>query len=89
MNFRQRLAGAAPNRETVLTIGVFDGVHQGHRHLLQRLVELARPAHLAGVITFTNHPATVLRSDFQVSYITTPEQKIRLLKEADVDLVVM
>ena len=88
MNFRQRLADAAPDRDTVLTIGVFDGIHRGHCHLLQTLMRAAQPNCMPGVITFINHPATVLRPDFQVSYITTPQRKIALLREQGIDLVV-
>ena len=88
MNFRQRLAGVAPRLETVLTIGVFDGVHLGHRHLLERLTQLADDQYQPAVITFTNHPVTVLRPDFQVRYITTPDQKMQLLQGLGIDLVV-
>lgn len=88
MSLRQRLASVEPKRETVFTIGVFDGVHQGHCHLLQRLIHRARPGYLPGVITFTNHPATVLRPDFKLSYINTLHQKVRLLKEQGIELVI-
>ncbi len=88
MSFRQQLADAAPSRATVLTIGVFDGVHQGHRHLLQRLIQRAQPDYQPGVITFSNHPASVLRPDFQLSYITTPGQKLGLLRDQGIDLVI-
>ena len=88
MSLRQRLASFAPDKETVLTIGVFDGVHLGHQHLLQQLTELARPDYLPAVFTFTNHPITVLRPGTQVRYITTPEQRTRLLKARGIELVV-
>ena len=88
LDFRQRLADATPNQDTVLTIGVFDGVHLGHCHLLQRLVALAGSQYLPTVITFTNHPASILRPDFQVRYLTTPASKIRLIQGQGVKLVV-
>ena len=88
MSLRQRLASFSPGQETVLTIGVFDGVHLGHQHLLQRLTQLAQPNYLPAVITFTNHPITVLRPGTQVRYITTPEQRTRLLKAQGIQLVI-
>jgi riboflavin kinase/FMN adenylyltransferase len=88
MTFRQLLADSAPGQDTVLTIGVFDGVHLGHRHLLQQLVLKSRPNCQPGVITFSNHPATVLRPDRPVSYITSPERKVELLKHQGIELVI-
>jgi riboflavin kinase/FMN adenylyltransferase len=88
MIFRQQLASAAPQRDSVVTIGVFDGVHQGHCHLLRRLVHLAQPNYLPAVVTFTNHPITVLRPQVSMSYITSPAEKERLLRQQGVELVV-
>ena len=88
MNFHQQLASIAPDKETVLTVGVFDGVHQGHRHLLRRLVECAGSDYLPTVLTFTNHPITVLRPGVEVAYITSPGERVRLLKEQGIELVV-
>lgn len=88
MNFRQQLGQAAPERETVITIGVFDGVHRGHAYLLQRLLDLAGPDYLPAVLTFANHPVTVLQPGRQVSFLTTPDQKAGLLAAQGVELVV-
>ena len=88
MNLRQQLSNASPDRETVITLGVFDGVHEGHRHLLQRLTQLAASSYLPTVLTFTNHPITVLRPGTQVGYITSHEHRVRLIKSLGIELVI-
>ena len=88
MNFRQRLASAAPSKETVVTIGVFDGVHRGHRHLLRQVVELAGGQYIPTVVTFSNRPVTVLRPGTEPSYLTTLDQRVDLIKEQGIELVV-
>ena len=88
MNFHQLLSETTPDRETVVTVGVFDGVHLGHCHLLQRLVQLSKPHLQPTVLTFSNHPVTVLRPGAQVSYLTSPQQKASLIKDQGVELVV-
>lgn len=88
MTFRQLLADSAPGQDTVFTIGVFDGVHLGHRHLLQHLINKAQPNCQPGVITFSNHPATILRPEHPVSYITSLPKKLKLIKSQGIDLVI-
>ena len=88
MSFRQRLANAAPGKETVVTIGVFDGVHQGHRHLLRQVVEAAGSQYAPTVITFSNRPVTVLRPGTEPSYLTTLDQRVDLIKQQGIELVV-
>lgn len=66
-----------------LTIGFFDGVHQGHRYLLQQLEELAAANGLsAAAVTFDRHPRTVVQPNYVPSLLTTQEEKLDLLSKA-------
>ncbi len=66
-----------------LTIGVFDGVHRGHRALIARLdAELTKT-----VLTFDPHPVEVLRPGTAPRLITTIEERTALLGSAGIDLV--
>jgi len=89
MNIEKELSGHNPGRPTLLTIGVFDGVHRGHLHLLDHLVERAREKGCpAGVVTFRTHPEKVLGRRDAIPWICTLQERTRLLKAAGVDLVV-
>jgi riboflavin kinase/FMN adenylyltransferase len=73
----------------LVTIGVFDGVHRGHQHLISHLVEQAHSSgRLAVVLTFYPHPDVVLRNIQSRYYLTTPEDKATLLMELGVDHVI-
>jgi riboflavin kinase/FMN adenylyltransferase len=74
--------------DSIVTIGVFDGVHLGHRHLLQKLIENARKSgNSAGVVTFKNHPATVVNPDFRPNFLTSIDERIQLLQSSGVDFI--
>jgi len=89
MQVEEELARLSPQRDMLLSIGVFDGVHLGHRYLLSRLVEQARgEGLLSGVITFREHPREVLSPGTGLPYLTTPEEKTDLLRRQGVDSVV-
>jgi riboflavin kinase / FMN adenylyltransferase len=75
-------------RDTALTIGVFDGVHRGHLHLLGILRQRAGERGLAaGVITLHPHPALVLDPQAGIAYLTSLEERVRLLRESGIDFV--
>lgn len=75
-----------PVKPCVATIGFFDGVHRGHRFLIERLKEDAKAAGLEStVITFERHPRQVLSSDYQPKLLTTFEEKRLLLSRTGVD----
>ena len=70
-----------------LTIGSFDGVHRGHRALIQSMLESA--AGLPSVVRTSPPPPSVVRRERRPSYyITSPEEKAALLGELGVELVI-
>lgn len=69
-----------------LTIGNFDGVHRGHRAMLQRLVEKARELRLpCSVLTFEPHPREFFSPAAAPSRLTRLREKLELIAEAGVD----
>ncbi|WP_430811440.1 MULTISPECIES: bifunctional riboflavin kinase/FAD synthetase [unclassified Carboxylicivirga] len=75
----------------VITIGMFDGVHTGHRVLLGQLVDKAKA--LGGesvVITFWPHPRMVLKQDAdKLRFLTSPEERTKLFSELGIDHLVL
>ncbi len=79
-----------PARSRVLAIGNFDGVHLGHRSLLQLAVDCARRRRLASaVLTFRPHPVKLLFPERRVFLITSEERRARLIGECGVDELVI
>ncbi len=75
----------------VITIGSFDGVHSGHRRILEKIQTLARECRGESVvITFDPHPRTVLQpNDTSFKLLTTTAEKISLLESCGVDHLVV
>lgn len=85
----QSLADLRLDRPSVVTIGVFDGMHRGHQHLIRELVSEARSTGcLAVAITFFPHPDVVIRGWTGRYYLTTPEDRAALLAQLGIDYVV-
>lgn len=73
-------------RPCVATIGFFDGVHKGHRHLIRHVIDTAREARMeSAVITFSRHPRQVLHSSFQPRMLSTADEKAALLAQTGID----
>ena len=84
------IADVAERRPTFLAVGVFDGVHRGHQHLLQRMVAEARAGGARpGVLTFFPHPKAVIQNLQGRIYLTTLEERLRLLAAQGVELVIV
>lgn len=74
----------------VATIGFFDGVHMGHRYLIDRLKETACQEHLLStVITFERHPRQVLSPSWHPQLLTTLDEKTVLLSQTGIDQLVV
>lgn len=75
-------------RTAYASIGNFDGVHRGHRALLDRLMVAARSAGVPSVVvTFDPPPLALLRPDALPPRLTTIDQRVELIQQAGVDAV--
>lgn len=91
MKVFKKLESLPPIPNAVLTIGSFDGVHQGHQKILSQVRELAKAEKGESVVvTFHPHPRHVLspdKEDFKL--ITTVEEKAALLAKYGIDNVIV
>jgi riboflavin kinase/FMN adenylyltransferase len=75
---------------SVLTVGVFDGVHRGHRHVVDGVVARARETGAtAVVVTFDPHPMRVVGPDRAPLQVSTVDQRLDLLAERELDGVLV
>lgn len=81
--------GEGDHRESTarlgLVVGMFDGVHLGHRFLIDHLIrETAVRELLPAVFTFPSHPLSVVNPEQSPRLLTTPEEKLRLLSDTGI-----
>jgi riboflavin kinase/FMN adenylyltransferase len=73
------------NKNTILTLGTFDGIHPGHLKIIDKMVDRSREYGFRNVvITFHPHPRAVLSANSDVKLLTTPREKIELLRKNEV-----
>ncbi len=89
MQVKEELSGFKPAKDTLLTIGVFDGVHLGHQKLIAELIRQAHKKSLpAGVITFRQHPEDLLSVGKKMPFLTDMKTRTALLKDLGVDFII-
>jgi len=72
--------------DTVITVGTFDGVHRGHRDVVQRLVSRSRTLKIPSVlVTFDPHPLEVVNPAAAPLLLTTHDEKLEVLAETGID----
>jgi len=89
MAIEEELARLSPNKDMLLAIGVFDGVHLGHKYLISQLIEQARQQNLlSGVVTFRQHPQEVLAPQTKLPFLTDLIERSNLLKSEGIEAVI-
>ncbi len=82
-------AAKLPGRPLHLAIGVFDGVHRGHRAVVEPAIQAARTeGGLAGVLTFWPHPSALFRPEQPTRLMHDPATRARMLLTLGVDGVI-
>lgn len=81
--FENNLSDFPRNDSSTVTVGTFDGLHRGHRKLIERVAAGASPS---TVVTFFPHPqAVVARPGKKIRILTTPEEKVEALAELGIE----
>ncbi len=71
-----------------VTVGTFDGIHRGHRLIIEKLIKVARDRDLhSALLTFDPHPRQVLLGADKVRLLTTTDEKLQLLRQFPLNCV--
>lgn len=79
------------NDQTVLTVGTFDGVHEGHKILIQTVVKKARERNARSiVVSFDPHPREIINTGSSgIKMLTTLQERAEIMDEAGVDILLV
>lgn len=90
MIIKRNLFDKKDNHHTVVTIGTFDGVHVGHKKIIQKLVANARANGLRStILTFFPHPRMVLQQASDLKLLNTLEEKIEILEATGLEQLII
>ncbi len=90
MNIFNSISSFTTKKKTIVTIGTFDGVHIGHKKVLQKLHNLAIEKDAESVLlTFFPHPRMVLQQDLDIKLLNTIEEKKELISEFEINHLII
>ncbi len=73
----------------VATIGCFDGVHRGHRNLIEQVCKEAQKSNMKSLlITFSNHPRSILQPGYHPQLLSSTSEKLALMSKTGVDMCI-
>ena len=89
MKVTKGLKNALSSHPTILTLGTFDGVHQGHRTIISKLTSESKKHDLKSIIlTFFPHPRNIVSSK-KIKSISTIDEKIQIFSELNLDELII
>jgi len=91
MEIIRGLENIRENKNSVITLGTFDGLHVGHKKIIDKVVEVAENKRLQSVLlTFEPHPRLVLNSsDKSIRLLSTIDEKVDILRSFKLDVVIV
>lgn len=85
----QSIYNFKPKNKTVLTLGTFDGVHFGHKTIIEKLLQNASSSCESLVLTFFPHPRMVLQDSSEIKLLNTIEERTELLEKLGLDNLII
>ena len=86
MQIFNNLSNLPKVENTILTLGIFDGVHLGHKKIFEKLKKKAASLNCRNlIITFSPHPRNVISGKGEIMLLTTIEEKIKLFEESGIE----
>lgn len=90
MKIFQSIASFGTSKNTIVTIGTFDGVHIGHQKIIERLIYNSKNSDCESLIlTFFPHPRMVLQDDSEIKLLNTIYERSELLEKAGIDNLII
>ena len=89
MNIFTTIKDFKSDRPTTVTLGTFDGVHLGHKKIIERLTKFSPSENTSLVLTFFPHPRMVLQGDSELKLLNTIDEKAALLEKAGLENLII